>query len=472
MIVIKGLKLKFLKISLITMVFTFLQVICYSQEDLDTGKNETKEVDSATAQPGTPKGQKPEVSEPKSGAVQRTAPKRIQVISVYNVNHRINNRNSIDKNYDSASIGDIIVVSVSNLDSLLKRSKCKDSNGNAYNNCQPQKIRLFINGRMINNIEPISGAPDKDEGTLQYRLDRNTDNDEIWADILGAPELLTDKFFVKPVKISVGLENEYAIEAPGTSDYNFQLIRIHKGWFWWCFFGLAFYIVVMYRMIKKHGLLRDRGIDLTKIGIADGNVNRPYSLGRFQMAFWFTLVIVSFLFIWLITDAYDIITASVLGLIGISAGTSLGALVIDNSKSEEVLQQTIPLYEEKNVLQAEIVDLQQQINSNPPPADLATIQTSLSDKTKRMANLHPILNKNILLLNPKKEGFVKDILSDVNGISFHRLQMFIWTLVLGLLFIYSVWKRLSMPEFSVTLLALQGLTAGTYLGFKLPEKQA
>jgi hypothetical protein len=31
---------------------------------------------------------------------------------------------------------------------------------------------------------------------------------------------------------------------------------------------------------------------------------------------------------------------------------------------------------------------------------------------------------------------------------------------------------LSMPEFSATLLALQGLTAGTFLGFKIPEKQA
>jgi len=28
-----------------------------------------------------------------------------------------------------------------------------------------------------------------------------------------------------------------------------------------------------------------------------------------------------------------------------------------------------------------------------------------------------------------------------------------------------------MPEFSATLLALQGITAGTYLGFKIPEKQ-
>jgi hypothetical protein len=65
---------------------------------------------------------------------------------------------------------------------------------------------------------------------------------------------------------------------------------------------------------------------------------------------------------------------------------------------------------------------------------------------------------------------MKDLLTDANGVSFHRLQMFVWTFILGLLFIYSVWSRLAMPELSATLLALQGLTSGTYLGFKVPEK--
>jgi hypothetical protein len=63
-------------------------------------------------------------------------------------------------------------------------------------------------------------------------------------------------------------------------------------------------------------------------------------------------------------------------------------------------------------------------------------------------------------------------LSDAYGISFHRFQMFVWTVVLWLLFLASVWTRLSMPEFSATLLAMLGVSAGTYLGFKIPEKDA
>ena len=51
--------------------------------------------------------------------------------------------------------------------------------------------------------------------------------------------------------------------------------------------------------------------------------------------------------------------------------------------------------------------------------------------------------------------------------------MLAWTAILGLVFVYSVWERLAMPEFSATLLSLMGISAGTYLGFKgVAEKQS
>jgi hypothetical protein len=72
---------------------------------------------------------------------------------------------------------------------------------------------------------------------------------------------------------------------------------------------------------------------------------------------------------------------------------------------------------------------------------------------------------------PVTGGFVSDMVSDANGVTFHRFQIVVWTLVLGVIFMWSVWKKLSMPEFSDTLLALMGISAGTYIGFKIPEKQ-
>jgi len=45
-------------------------------------------------------------------------------------------------------------------------------------------------------------------------------------------------------------------------------------------------------------------------------------------------------------------------------------------------------------------------------------------------------------------------------------------LALGGVFLIDVYRTLAMPEFSVTLLALMGVTSAGYLGFKFPEKQA
>jgi hypothetical protein len=140
---------------------------------------------------------------------------------------------------------------------------------------------------------------------------------------------------------------------------------------------------------------------------------RPYSLSLFQMSFWFFLVIASYVFMWLITDELDTITDSVLGLIGIGAATALGAALIDKNKTA------------------------------PKPDEPGG----------------------------KSRGFLNDVMSDPTGVSLHRFQMFVWTIVLGVIFIGSVYKSLEMPEFSATLLGLMGISSGTYLGFKVPEKQ-
>jgi hypothetical protein len=72
---------------------------------------------------------------------------------------------------------------------------------------------------------------------------------------------------------------------------------------------------------------------------------------------------------------------------------------------------------------------------------------------------------------PKAPQWLLDILSDSDGkIVLHRFQIVVWTFVLGVMFVTSVVTQLTMPEFSSTLLATMGISSGTYLGFKFPEK--
>jgi hypothetical protein len=70
-------------------------------------------------------------------------------------------------------------------------------------------------------------------------------------------------------------------------------------------------------------------------------------------------------------------------------------------------------------------------------------------------------------------GWWKDMVVDETGVvALDRLQVVVWTLVLSGIFLFSVIWELTMPEFSGTLLALMGVSSGTYIGFKLPQRSS
>jgi hypothetical protein len=196
------------------------------------------------------------------------------------------------------------------------------------------------------------------------------------------------------------------------------------------------------------------------------------------MAFWFFLIYASYLVIWLITGALDTITASLLGLMGISAGTALGEALIDSGKTEAKSGQLQNLAAEQQALEQSDVQLQAQIaelNNKTESGDVAlrdSLNKQLQDNRTRLAAINQ--QTQTLTPSPSSEvtaGFLRDILSDGSGYSFHRFQIFAWTIVLGIMFVASVYNNLTMPEFSATLLGLMGLSSGTYIGFKFPEQK-
>jgi hypothetical protein len=169
----------------------------------------------------------------------------------------------------------------------------------------------------------------------------------------------------------------------------------------------------------------------------------PYSLARTQMLAWFFLVIGAFLFLWLVTGSSDMLNTTVLSLMGISVGTSLAAEVQDASKPTR---------------REDLVEEQKKLVALPNPNQ---------QQKGRLSEIEAELNK--APIRPESKHFLNDVLTDAKGISFARLQMLIWTIVLGLLFIHDVYTNLAMPEFNTTILALMGISSGTYLGFILKE---
>ena len=340
-----------------------------------------------------------------------------------------------------AGIGDEIDVQVENLQNLLNYASCLSEDDLPVPNCKPQKITLFIDGRELKGHEPearIEVAWYEDDpgnsgkqvevGILQFHLEYIQGvNDEVWSDLLGGQNNTGENFRLRPIYVSVGFEGGVPLQV--SSEEKFNLVLMHLDWRLWICIILIFIIIFYLLKLGRHTeLLRDSGVLPDSPKMAKKwwlfnrevrTVHKPYSSARVQMAFWFALVIIAFLYIWLITGASDTITTTVLALIGIAAGTALSAVVIDKGKQ--------------------------------------------TDEEAAAEEATPSVSK----------GFLMDILTDENGgISFHRFQMLTWMLILGVLFVFQVFNTLTMPEFSATLLGLLGISNGTYLGFKIPESNA
>jgi hypothetical protein len=327
------------------------------------------------------------------------------------------------------------------------------------------KLVPYLNGRAIRGNYPEEIHANKNH--LHFHLRVSPESKSAWIDLLGAPEGRR-----KPVAFSVGLENQAPFDSVFDQKNPVLLTVISPA------YGIIAAVVVFITLIlliwlaRTTNLIRDPG-DCPVPGKL-----RPYNLGRTQMAFWFFLIYASYMTIWLITDALDTITPSLLGLMGISAGTALGEALIDSGKLTTRDEQLRSMTAEKQSLEQSIPELQSQAASMNArtaltPDDTAnrdSLNKQLQDNRTRLADV----NQQIQAVTPSasagvSKGFLRDILSDASGYSFHRFQIFAWTIVLGIMFVSSVYNNLTMPEFSATLLGLMGISSGTYIGFKFPE---
>ena len=328
------------------------------------------------------------------------------------------------------------------------------------------KLVPYINGRAIKGTYPEELHLAR--GRLIYHLEITPENKEVWTDLLGAPDHIR-----RPVMLSVGLENGSAFDSVHAQGNPVTLTVISP------VYGIVALIVIfatlagLIRLVRKTNIIREPGPPPSP------GKYRPYNLGRAQMAFWFFLIYASYIAIWLITDALDTITASLLALMGISAGTALGEALIDTGKDTAKTNQFQDLTAEKLALEQSISEAQTQVdvlNAAPVAATdqmtRETLNRQLIDGRTRIGQI----DQQLRTLNSQQSptvssGFLRDILADASGYSFHRFQIFAWTIVLGVIFVSTVYNNLTMPEFSPTLLGLMGLSAGTYIGFKFPEQK-
>ena len=363
----------------------------------------------------------------------------------------------VDKVFGNVELDDIVEFHIENLEKWTLANEANDAD----------KLVPYINGRAIRGNYPEELHLEK--GRLIYHLEITPDNKKVWIDLLGAPTSMRE-----PATISVGLEDGSAFDSfHEDKEHPVTLTVISP------LYGLVALAIILATLVLLVWLVRSTNIIREPGPPPAPGKRRPYNLGRAQMAFWFFLIYSSYIAIWLITNALDTITTSLLALMGISAGTALGEALIDTGKDTTKVNQLQDLTAEKQALDEGISQTQADLDAIDPASASATDVANRESLVRQLTETRTRMNQidqQVRALNSQQSattsaGFMRDILSDSSGYSFHRFQIFAWTIVLGIIFVSSVYNNLTMPEFSTTLLGLMGLSAGTYIGFKFPEQK-
>jgi len=139
-----------------------------------------------------------------------------------------------------------------------------------------------------------------------------------------------------------------------------------------------------------------------------GDNKSQFSLAQTQLGYWTILIAVSVIYIWAVSGFLPNLTDQTLVLMGISVVTIAGGKAVSYSQ-----------------------------------------QSTVSDQ-------------------PSK-GLILDIISDHKSPNIHRLQMVVWTLLIGTYFLFKVVSTLKFPELDSNYLILTGISSGTYVLLKTSE---
>jgi hypothetical protein len=356
----------------------------------------------------------------------------------------VNGAAGVHHDPDTVYIEDWVLISVCRFDTLAAEAE------------KAQKpISLYVQG-LDSGLTPT--GIDYDNGILTFTLYRNEKNKEIFRGLLYGPLDHPSTSMALSAGVAEGRPLPRAPKAP-------TILRLHKLYVDWTVLLWALLLTAVFAALlyaaAKSDLLRD--------GPTIGGTKQTFSLARTQMAWWFFLILVGYVFIWLVTGDRDTIPASLLGLMGISAATALAAVAISARGTAGTSAKKKLYDDELAAIETAVAELDAQIANSALSGIKASLEKKREALLERKRNIY-VDRAGLTTVSPSKTWW-RDLITDDNGaVGLDRIQVLVWTMVLGFIFLQAVLWDLSMPEFSTTLLALMGISSGTYIGFKLPGK--
>jgi hypothetical protein len=266
-------------------------------------------------------------------------------------------------------------------------------------------VMLYLNNERASLSEKANPVPGPQMLIYKFgeHTDPTSDTGKFWR------SLLAGKTSNGTMALSVGVSKTASSSPSAVSPTLIDFIIYNKQILWLGVVAVAVLIAAFIVFAACSTVIRDTPS-------MDPNTNKPngtFSLGRTQMAVWLVLTTAGFIFLWLTLGFYvNVITTSVLVLLGINTVTGLAAVVLDKPAANA---------------------------ANPPAA--ATTQ-----------------------------GFWEDLVCDATGAKLQRIQMIVWTCILAVIFIWNAAWNFVFVNFDTNLLLLMGIAGTTYLGFKSQEK--
>lgn len=219
------------------------------------------------------------------------------------------------------------------------------------------------------------------------------------------PAALHDLFFDKQgedIKLSVGKKGGNAIKNGKTIQISFyRNDRIFIS-------GLAVVLIALILYLLAFKVFKKEGAN----GLLKNSYGK-YSLSRFVVVFWTSIVLFTTIYFWISTGHLPKVTNTILGLLGISVASSVGAQVANGVSGNKT-----------------------------------------KTESKETESAEPSPSKSMLT-----NGLSPDLRID-------RLQALSFNLVYGGYFIYEMVFMFYQPEFDTNTLLLLGISNGLYVGIK------
>jgi hypothetical protein len=334
-----------------------------------------------------------------------------------------------------------------------------------------QKVKAVSGHEMIHPppADLKSGSNDTDNTYDFYFEGCATD-----SEVRGVLETIAKRFALwKPVRVSVGLNVGDRVEEP-ISLVNHPFIKVAPSQqpsliiapLWKLLWLLAMIVTFLSGFV-----LLALATDILKAKDARLRPNgaKQWSLSHFQLAFWFMVVFFGFFYLWVLTGKMALpITAVTLCSIALVTAIGGEGITQFSSNSEELSAYNRLMLDRRAMSDRYIIDLiRNQMKSARARIDASAANPSAAEKAH--CDYLEYARQLRFMQLPKMGRWLTDLLSENGDITLHRFQMLAWTLGLGAMFLFHVVGELSLPDLPGSLVALMGLSAGTYLGFRIPE---